>query len=212
VIGRPACLALIAGTATDVGKTWVAAALAGELRAQGVMVRARKPVQSFVPGDRTDAELLAAATGDDQEAVCPPSGSYPVPMAPPMAAAALGRPVLGIGELYASLEWPDGVEVGLVESVGGVRSPLAPDGDTVTLAALLRPDRVIVVADAGLGTINAVRLAVGALAPWPCIVFLNRFAAGDDLHGRNRDWLAERDGYRVHTSMGDLVDDLRGRS
>ena len=55
--------------------------------------------------------------------------------------------------------------VGLVEAAGGVRSPLADDGDAVDLAAALRPDRVVLVADAGLGTINAVRLAVGAAGP-----------------------------------------------
>ncbi len=44
----------VAGTATEVGKTWWTAAVARELRAAGVHVAARKPVQSGDPGDVTD--------------------------------------------------------------------------------------------------------------------------------------------------------------
>ena len=55
----------------------------------------------------------------------------------------------------------------------------------------------MLVADAGLGTINSVRLSVGALAgPRGLVVFLNRFDAADDLHRRNRDWLRTREASR----------------
>jgi hypothetical protein len=47
------------------------------------------------------------------------------------------------------------------------------------------------VADAGLGTINAVRLCVEALRGFPVLVALNRFDPADDLHVRNRAWLVE---------------------
>ena len=88
--------------------------------------------------------------------------------------------------------------VGLVEAAGGLRSPLASDGDTVALAAALRPDVVVVVADAGLGTINAVRLSAGGSTPHPVVVALNRF--GDDpLHTRNLAWL-RADGLTVVTT------------
>ena len=83
---------------------------------------------------------------------------------------------------------PPTVDVGLVEGVGGPRSPLAADGDTSTSPRALAPDLVVLVADAGLGTINAVRLSVGAFDDFPVIVALNRY--GDDpLHARNRDYL-----------------------
>jgi dethiobiotin synthetase len=87
--------------------------------------------------------------------------------------------------------WPRGVGVGLVETAGGVLSPLADDGDAVTLARHLRPERIVLVADAGLGTINAVRLALGVLDGWPVTVVLNRYDALDDLHRRNRAWLVD---------------------
>src|SRR5437764_4335932 len=164
---RPERLVFVTGTGTEVGKTWVAARLADALRARGRAVAARKPAQSFAPTEagQTDAEVLAAASGEAPETVCPRHRWYEVAMAPPMAADALGRPPIEITELAAETVFPDGIDVGLVETAGGVRSPLAHDGDTVDLIALLKPDAIVLVADAGLGTLNAVLLSYAALAP-----------------------------------------------
>ena len=84
---RPRKLVVVAGTGTEIGKTWVAARLARDLRATGYEVIARKPAQSFDPGDSsTDAHVLAAATGEEPSMVCPRHRWYPAAMAPPMAA------------------------------------------------------------------------------------------------------------------------------
>jgi len=94
VRSRPGRLVVVTGTGTEVGKTWVSAAVLRLARAQGLSVAARKPAQSFAPDqgpDQRDAYLLAAATGEPADVVCRPERSYPVPMAPPMAAEALGR-------------------------------------------------------------------------------------------------------------------------
>ena len=131
-------------------------------------------------------------------------------MAPPMAADVLGRGSFTVAELVEELAWPPvQVDVGLVESAGGVRSPQAHDGDAVDLLRALGPDLVLLVADAGLGTINAVRLSDGALAGGgldgaaDVVVVLNRFDGGNDLHVRNRRWLAEQDGLCVITLPGE---------
>lgn len=186
-----------AGTGTGVGKTWVVAAVARSLRAAGLRVAARKPVQSFAAGEVLDADVLAEATGEKPGAVCSPSRSYPVPMAPPMAASALGLPPFALRDLVAELTWPDYVDVVLVETVGGLRSPIADDADSADLVRALAPAVVVLVADAGLGTINLVRLSAAALLGWPLLVALNRYDDHDDLHRRNRAWLAERDGFDV---------------
>jgi dethiobiotin synthetase len=200
---RPDRLVVIAGTGTEVGKTWAGARLAADLVGAGVRVAARKPVQSFEPASGpTDADLLAAATGEQALDVCRADRWYELAMAPPMAGDALGRAVPSIAEMVDSLEWPAGCDLGLVESVGGVRSPLARDGDTATLVDALSPDAVVLVADAGLGTVNAVRLALGALSAWETVVFLNHFDPNDDLHRRNAEWLADRDGADVVTDLG----------
>jgi dethiobiotin synthetase len=207
--GWPEVVVLVCGTGTEVGKTWVSAGLLRAWRESGRAVGARKPAQSFAPGEGpTDAEVLAAASGEDPGEVCPPERWLAVPMAPPMAAWVLGRPAPGVAEL-ASLAWPAGLEVGLVETAGGVRAPQGHDGDVLDLARLVRPDWVLVVADAGLGTINHVRLTVDALAsldgrsgPVGLRVVLNRFDPGNRLHELNRRWLVERDRLGVRVADG----------
>ena len=204
--GRPASLLAVTGTGTDVGKTWFAARLVEALVADGHTVGARKPAQSFDPADAhpTDAAVLAAATGESPADVCGPGRSYPIALAPPMAAEALGWPVPTLADLVATAgTWPSPAPaVGLVELAGGVRSPMAADGDGVDLVEALAPDGVLLVADAGLGTINAVRLAVDALgAARPVLVVLNRYDAADDLHQRNHSWLVERDRLAVVTHV-----------
>jgi dethiobiotin synthase len=199
---------VVAGTGTEVGKTFVTAALTRALRARGVNVALRKPAQSFASGDAsTDADVLAAASGEDPMTVCLPHRRYAVAMAPPMAADALGRPPFSIAELVAELDVPEGATV-LVESAGGVRSPLAADGDTVDLVDALQPALVILVADAGLGTINAVELSVTALGAHTVVVFLNRFDERDDLHRRNAEWLRSQAARNVVTEIEVLADQV----
>jgi dethiobiotin synthetase len=191
---------LVLGTGTEVGKTWVTARLIERLRRDGRRVGVRKPVQSFEQGEQTDAEVLAGASGERLDQVCPPHRRYALAMAPPMAAEALGRAPFTISDLIEELTWPEGIEVGFVEGAGGVRSPLAADGDAVALTEALRPDIVLLVADAGLGVLNLVRLSADAVDHPAVLVHLNRFDPADDLHGRNKDWL-ERDGLAVETSV-----------
>jgi dethiobiotin synthetase len=210
-------LIVVAGTGTEVGKTWVGARLGAELVGRGLTVQARKPAQSFEPDDPaegTDAALLAAATGEDPTTVCPPHRWYPTAMAPPMAADVLGRPRLLLAELVdeVAASWGEApADVGLVELAGGVFSPHAHDGDGVALTRALAPTRIVLVADAGLGTINSIRPAVAALSPLaPVTTLLNRFDPGSELHRRNRDWLRDHDGLQVLTDLPELADTLGG--
>ncbi len=212
----PARVVVVVGTSTDVGKTWVTARLLRVLRAQGVTVAARKLAQSHAPEDDPetfDAAVLGAAGGERPDAVCPLHRWYPAPMAPPMAAQALGRPGFTIADLLGELRWPERAEpldVGLVETAGGLRSPQADDGDARSVVSLLDPAGTIVVADAGLGAINAVLLTTDALvaaAPEgtgpPICVVLNRFDVEADLHRRTRHWLEARAGLLVATMPGE---------
>ncbi len=82
----------------------------------------------------------------------------------------------------------------MVETVGWPRSPLAEVADSAALAAAVEPDLTVLVAHAGLGAINAVRLCA-PLCPTPFVVFLNHFDGGD-LDDRNRRWL-QADGFDV---------------
>ena len=222
---QPDRVVLVCGTGTEVGKTWVAARLLAALRTGGLTVAARKPAQSFdidgrgdALGGATDAEVLGVASGEHPDVVCRPSRSYHRAMAPPIAAAALGLASFTVADLVGELQWPDaGTDVGLVEMAGGVRSPQADDGDVCDFVHLLRPDLVILVADAGLGTINSIRLCMDALAgstveaeDVSTVVVLNRYDGDHEIHRRNRDWLAERCLYSIVTLPGEerLLADL----
>ena len=211
---RPARLVVVVGTATDIGKTWVGGQVLARLRTAGLAVGARKPAQSAEADDPgpSDAAVLAAATGEPVERVCPPERWYAVAMAPPMAAAALGLAVPTIDELLGELTWPDGpaLDLGWVETVGGPRSPIGSDGDAVTVAERLAPDVIVLVADAGLGTVNAVLVSIAPLERWPVVVFLNRFDPDDDLHQRNLDWLRTREGLEVVVDLEALSSRMRG--
>ena len=230
---RPERLVLVCGTGTGVGKTWVSSRLLLELRNRDLRVAARKPAQSFDVdiagvhvGAATDAEVLGAASGEHAGTVCHSFRSYHRAMAPPMAAEALGLPPFTIAELIDEMVWPEQqVDVGLVEMAGGVRSPQASDGDVVEFLRVLEPDMVIVVADAGLGTINGVRMSMEALATVigepaggtasvRSVVVLDRFDGKHEIHRRNRQWLTERDGYETVALPGEeqvLADLVAGR-
>jgi dethiobiotin synthetase len=201
----PDSTVVISATDTGVGKTWLTVELALGLQARGLLVAIRKPVQSFDPGDRTtDADLLAEAGGEDPLVVCPGHRRYPLAMAPPMAADALDAPPIKLAELIDELELP-AAGVALIEGVGGPRSPLAHDGDTVDLARAVAAERVMLVANPGLGTINTTLLAVAAFDGIDVTVFLNRFDETNSLHAANRRWLAERAHLDVAMGPSDLI-------
>ena len=226
---RPRRLVVVTGTGTEIGKTWVSAALARALRARGWVVSARKPAQSFDPFDpfdpagaaMHDADVLAEATDENPADVCPPHRNYEVALAPPMAADALGRPGFTVAELAGEVagSWPPhAVDVGIVELAGGFRSPQATSGaegagpagdDCRAFADALAPDVLVVVADAGLGTINSVRSTLDAAGDaWrgATVVILNRFDESSDLHQRNLRWLSHVDGVDVVVSVGELTE------
>ena len=204
-MGRVLC----AGTATEVGKTWVGVEVLGALQRAGVRVAARKPVQSFDPEDPTptDADLLAAATGEDVHEVCPAHRWYPMALAPPMAAALLELPTFTMAELAAETKLPQ-VDVLWLETVGGPLSPIADDGDSADVARWFGPDVVVLVADARLGAINAVRLASLPFAGRRVVVFLNRYAE-TDVCRTNREWLVGN-GFDVEVEVEALAATISG--
>jgi dethiobiotin synthetase len=203
---RPSLLIGVIGTNTEVGKTWVTAQLLATLKLRGARVAARKPVQSYSPDEiDTDAARLAGASGEEVSDICPAHRWYPIALAPPMAAHALGRGPVWMSEIIKEIRWPADVDIGFVETVGGVRSPLACDGDSLDLLNRLGVDRLLLVADAELGTINAVRLTLAAVGPTPTVVYLNRFDPDNRLHQLNRTWLIEQDKLTVITDVHSLA-------
>jgi dethiobiotin synthetase len=151
----------VTGTDTGVGKTEIACGLLRAWRASGRDIGAMKPAQSGVaPGEPSDAERLADASGDPVELVCP--YSFAAPLAPGVAARLAGvaidfERVLAIARQLSARH--DGL---LVEGAGGLLVPLTPRETYADLAVALGFP-VLVVARTGLGTVNHAALTVEAL-------------------------------------------------
>ncbi|KGN37523.1 dethiobiotin synthase [Knoellia subterranea] len=159
---------VVTGTDTDVGKTVATAALAAWLRSRGRTVTVDKPTQTGVlPGERGDIDEVRRLAGvDGSEGV-----RLPDPMAPVEAATRVGAglPTLAdhVARLRGAAQSHDHV---VVEGAGGLLVPLTVEGETIAdLASALAQDGgegavdVVVVARAGLGTMNHTLLTLEAL-------------------------------------------------
>jgi dethiobiotin synthetase len=181
----------LCGTDTGVGKTEVGRAILLRWAALGLRPRALKPVETGVLDDRPlDALALREACGEPGNSlpideVCP--YRFKLPAAPLVAAEAQGASV----DLHKLLEHVARARRQgpvLVEAAGGLQVPLAREPAThalltnLDLAARVGLPAVLV-ARAGLGTINHSVLSVRALrdrAVDVVAVVLNRTQPGGD--------------------------------
>ena len=160
----------ISGTGTDVGKTFIAAALIRHLRAAGKPVEAIKPVVSgFNPANITlsDSGVLLAALGRDPvqeqiERVSP--WRFTAPLSPDLAAQAEGRAV----DFKALIEFCRRAEdqtrgLLIIEGVGGIMVPLDATHTVLDWMTALRAP-VLLVAGSYLGTISHTLTALHVLA------------------------------------------------
>jgi dethiobiotin synthetase len=150
----------VTGTGTDVGKTWVTCALLAQGRAQGIPVRALKPVLSGIDDDEpagSDAAHLLAALGrpvtpDTLEEVAP--FRFRAPLSPDMAAAREGRH-LSFEAVVRACDDALGRAEGplLIEGIGGLMVPLETPRTVLDLALALGLP-ALVVAGSSLGTLS----------------------------------------------------------
>ncbi|GAB3037722.1 dethiobiotin synthase [Natronobiforma cellulositropha] len=149
----------VVGTDTGVGKTVVTAGLTALLRRQGVDARAVKPAQTGHPPD-DDAAYVRRVCESVDAATCP---RYLEPPLAPSVAAELAGETLTYESLRETCdrELARG-EVGVLEGVGGLRVPLAEDREVIDLVSELGCETILV-ARAGLGTLNHTALSVEAL-------------------------------------------------
>ena len=155
-------LLVVTGTGTGVGKTVVTAALAALTLARGARCAVVKPAQTGepdnAPGDLDAIGWLSGCT-DLHELV-----RYPDALSPAAAARRSGRPPLDQAAALDLLLRLTDRDLVLIEGAGGLL--VRYDEDGLTLADLARVVRapVLVVVDAGLGTLNATALTLEALA------------------------------------------------
>ena len=155
---------LVTGTDTSVGKTVIAAALVLALRGAGRQAIGFKPVETGVGGGaEDDASVLAQATGDPEPLACPLL-ALAEPLAPAVAATRAGV-ALEPDDIEARVRAlrDKGYDAIVIEGAGGVAVPLTWGYTVLDLARHLGL-QAVVVARAGLGTLNHTWLTVEALA------------------------------------------------
>jgi dethiobiotin synthetase len=153
---------LVTGTDTEVGKTVATAAIAAAANAAGLRVAVVKPCQT---GDASDVDTIVRLAAP---AAAVTLAAYPDPLAPLAAARISGLPPL---ELFAAAdavkELTAGHDLVLVEGAGGLLVPmgLRPSGEPWTVAdlAVSLAAPAVIVARAGLGTLNHTALTLEAL-------------------------------------------------
>jgi dethiobiotin synthetase len=157
---------LITGTDTAVGKTMVGCALGFAMKVRGLRVGVMKPAETgcieqageLIPADATALRASASAI-HPLEIICP--YRYRSPLAPAAAAAvadAMPPPdpdrIINLFERIAADS-----DVVLVEGAGGIAVPLTWGFNYADLAAALRLDLILVLANR-LGCLNAAMLSL----------------------------------------------------
>lgn len=186
------CL-IVTGTGTGVGKTVVTAAIAALAVARDARCTVVKPAQTGIadgaPGDLADVQRLAGEQVRAVELV-----RYPDPLSPAAAARTSGiAPLDPAAVVHAVLQAQESADLVLVEGAGGLLVRFDQDGSTLAdLARTLRLP-VLVVVDAGLGTLNATALTLEVMA-----------SRGLDLHGLVVGAWPEQPGLAERSNVADL--------
>ena len=189
---------LVTGTDTDVGKTVFTASFLAWLRAQEIPSIGFKPLAS---GGREDAERLFAAQGGTVPLDVINPWYFPEPLAPLLAARRAGRRVTLEALLDHVQRASHGLRVSVVESAGGLLSPLLEGADAPELIVGLNACPVVVAVDR-LGVVGQVRLVWASLPERSrrrAQVVLMSAARPDGSTGTNLGLLAEYIGEdRIH--------------
>ena len=157
----------VTATGTDVGKTFVACALARELRVRGRRLRVLKPVATGFDAQSAElsdtGRLLLAQDLPLNEANLDATTPwrFTAPLSPDMAARRENR-VLPFADLVAFCAERHDVDLTLIEGIGGVMVPLDAEHTVLDWIERLRP-KVVLVAGSYLGTLSHTLTAVSCL-------------------------------------------------
>lgn len=178
---------VVTGTDTGVGKTVVTAALAACAASAGLRVAVVKPGQTGVAtGEKADVEVVRRLAAP---ATARTLATYPDPLAPLAAARLAGLPPLDLPAVADAVRAEvSSHDLVLVEGAGGLLVPMGESWTVADLAMVLEAPAVVV-ARAGLGTLNHTALTmealtrrgipacvvIGAWPPVPELVHLSNF-------------------------------------
>lgn len=209
----------ITGTGTDVGKTFVTGLIVKKLREGGKSAayykaamsgNDRRPDGSLIPGDALQVKTMS---GIEQllEEMCP--YIYETAVSPHLAAKFEGNPVEMDCVLKNFDQVCDKYEYVTAEGSGGILCPLRFDKQKIQLEDFIKARNLacLMIADAGLGTINAVVLTAEYMKahkiPVKGIVF-NHYEPGNKLHEDNLFMCEYMTGLKVVACVKDGDTDL----
>ncbi|WP_327237733.1 dethiobiotin synthase [Streptomyces sp. NBC_01317] len=180
---------VVTGTGTEVGKTIVTAAVAATALARGRTVAVLKPAQTGVaPEEQGDAAEAARLVRRAGVVTVVELARFPEPLAPATAARRSGLAAVSPDEIAdAALKLAVEHDLVLVEGAGGLLVRFDGTGGTLADVARLLGAPVLVVAAAGLGTLNVTALTTEALRARgvdPLGVVIGSWPADPDLAAR----------------------------
>ena len=194
----------ITGTDTDIGKTYVTALVVKYLRDQGINAGYYKAAMSgVVEGQENDAQhvcRIASLPDEDSQLV---SYQYREAVSPHLAAVRCNNTIYPDVILKDFQTVSSRYDYTVVEGSGGIVCPLNMECDPplmLTDVVKLLFLGVIIVADAGLGTINHVCLTVEYLQQKHIPIYgilLNRYDPNSFMHVDNRKQISRLTGCKI---------------
>ena len=198
----------ITGTGTDVGKTFVTGLIVKKLKESGknaayykaaMSGNERRADGSLIPGDAVWVKE-SSGIGQPLEEMCP--YVYEHAYSPHLASRLEGNPVRMdvVKEKFAELSRK--YDYVTVEGSGGILCPICFEEEKIQLEDVVKALDLscLIVADAGLGTINSVVLTVEYMRmkgiPVKGLIF-NRFHAGDVMEEDNKQMCESMTGLKV---------------
>lgn len=193
----------ITATGTSVGKTLVSACITRALMDSGKTTAYFKPVETGYLPEAGEADMIRRLTGCTEVYV---GDTYALAASPHLAAREENRPVASEHLILKAQQLAREYDAVVVEGAGGLAVPLDDSGYTMANLASEIGFPLVIVADAGLGTLNhtllTVQYARDAALPILGLV-LNRYA--DSLmHRSNAETLAQLTGLPVLAILPEL--------
>lgn len=215
----------ITGTGTDIGKTYVTGLIIKKLNENGKKTGYYKAAMSgnargadgkLIPGDALHVKLMSGITQPLEE-MCP--YVYEHAVSPHLASCIEGNPVqievikTGFNSICSKYDYVT------MEGSGGIICPLCFHDQKIQLADIIKELNLscVIIADAGLGTINYVTLTISYMKskkiPVKGIIF-NHFKEGNILHEDNLKMCEYMTGVKVLARVKDgdtnldIADDL----
>lgn len=187
----------ITGTGTDIGKTYVTGLIVKKLRESGVNAayykaamsgNERRADGSLIPGDALQVKTMSGI-GQPLEEMCP--YVYETAVSPHLASRLEGNAVQMERVLEDFHKVCEKYEYVTMEGSGGILCPLCIDEADIRLPEVVKACGLgcLLIADAGLGTINGVGLTAYYLKQQGIAlkgIIFNHYEAGNLLHEDNR--------------------------